>query len=441
MSGLDMSLDDYASRGKKKRSHDDSDSRQGEGGWQGRRQGGGGRYNGSRGHSGSGGYSGGGGGGGGSGHNRHGGGGNNRDGGGGGGWKRPRYEYGTAGGSGPTPAGAKLDSEGHLWYDESNQVCTYFQDRRRKWPFYTGERGKVHLSALVAANAALREQNARLLEVAGEPGSVAAEGERLYVEKPTLRGDQNVTWSYDEYGHPGLQLYYLKLKSWQRFTETFALLERAGRRGLFDTPLPDGRPLRVAALGGGPGYELFAAQRYFREVRGINDVELINTDVQPTWREYSEALGFKFHTFDIFDGNLHGACGVDEIDYVIISYVLIYVAKLPGHPKHEAVCDELKRLLDGGVRAILVSERSEETAACGMMEARGVPVERLIDQSLGRDERQSLFLSADAAALITPAPPRAADADLTFANVPFEEHKIKRGGAAGAGGSQTKWYS
>jgi len=25
--------------------------------------------------------------------------------------------------------------------------------------------------------------------------------------------------------------------------------------------------------------------------------------------------------------------------------------------------------------------------------------------------------------------------------VPFEEHKLKRGGAAGAGGSQTKWYS
>ena len=76
-------------------------------------------------------------------------------------------------------------------------------------------------------------------------GRVAAEGERLYVEKPTLRGDANVTWSYDEYGHPGLQLYYLKLKSWQRFTETYALMERAGRRGLFDAPRPEGRPLRV----------------------------------------------------------------------------------------------------------------------------------------------------------------------------------------------------
>lgn len=101
-----------------------------------------------------------------------------------------------------------------------------------------------------------------------------------------------------------------------------------------------------------------------------------------------------------------------------------------------------RRLLDSGVRAILVSERSEETTACDMMEARGVPVERLIEQSLGKDERQTLFLSESAHPLPKPRPAREDDnKELTFTNVPFEEHKIKRGGAKGAGGSQTKWYS
>ena len=100
------------------------------------------------------------------------------------------------------------------------------------------------------------------------------------------------------------------------------------------------------------------------------------------------------------------------------------------------------RRLDSGVRAILVSERSEETTACDMMEARGVPVERLIEQSLGKDERQTLFLSESAHPLPKPRPAREDDnKELTFTNVPFEEHKIKRGGAKGAGGSQTKWYS
>ena len=76
-----------------------------------------------------------------------------------------------------------------------------------------------------------------------------------------------------------------------------------------------------------------------------------------------------------------------------------------------------------------------------MMEARGVVVERLVCQDMGKDERQSLFLSEAATPPPHPPPPRSADSELTFENVPFEEHKIKRGGAAGAGGSQTRWYS
>mmetsp|Transcript_929 Transcript_929/g.3515 ORF Transcript_929/g.3515 Transcript_929/m.3515 type:complete len:305 (+) Transcript_929:399-1313(+) len=300
------------------------------------------------------------------------------------------------------------------------------------------------LRTLVAANAALRNRNRELLEEAGDTDRLVREGEHLYVNKPTLRGDENVTWSFEEYGHPGLQLYYIRLKSWQRFTETYALLERANLRGLFDlhpTP-PEGRPLRVASLGGGPGYELLALKEFFLAERGLDpaQLELFNTDVQPTWRGYSEALGFNFRQCDIFKDDLRDVCGAGEIDYVVISYVLIYVAKIPGHPDHERVCDMLRDLLTSGVRAILVSERSEETTCCGMMERRGVKVERLIDQSLGKDERQTVFL-APGSALPKPPPPREENGPcLTYPNVPFEEHKIRRGGAAGAGGSQTKYY-
>jgi len=47
-----------------------------------------------------------------------------------------------------------------------------------------------------------------------------------------------VTWSQSEYAHPGMQWMYLTLKSWQRFTETWALLERATRLGLFEPHRP-----------------------------------------------------------------------------------------------------------------------------------------------------------------------------------------------------------
>ena len=39
------------------------------------------------------------------------------------------------------------------------------------------------------------------------------------------------------YAHPGLQAIYLRLKSFQRFTESWALYERAAHHGLFDSYL------------------------------------------------------------------------------------------------------------------------------------------------------------------------------------------------------------
>lgn len=106
----------------------------------------------------------------------------------GGGGKRPRDEHRNRHGKAaaaaayvppPKVAGVQLDDEGHLWFDEATGVCTYFQDRRRKWPFFTGPKGKEHLEALVRANATLRARNRSLLEQAGDPDRVAREGERL----------------------------------------------------------------------------------------------------------------------------------------------------------------------------------------------------------------------------------------------------------------------
>jgi hypothetical protein len=66
-------------------------------------------------------------------------------------------------------------------------------------------------------------------------------GKDIYRNKPTFKrprdskefGDaQFVTWSQEEYANLGLQRQYLKLKSYQRFTEAWSLLERADARGL-----------------------------------------------------------------------------------------------------------------------------------------------------------------------------------------------------------------
>ena len=75
-----------------------------------------------------------------------------------------------------------------------------------------------------------------------------------------------------------LQALYLRLKSFQRFTESWAIFERAGALGTFDKwlqPTAEGaeRPLlRVASLGGGPGYELLALAWYLRELAAARGV-------------------------------------------------------------------------------------------------------------------------------------------------------------------------
>ena len=102
-----------------------------------------------------------------------------------------------------------------------------------------------------------------IVDATGDAAATIRHGETLYADKPTMKAHHGAlgTWSDEEYAHPGLQAVYLRLKSFQRFTESWALFERAARRGVFDrylTGVADAPTLHVASLGGGPGYELLA---------------------------------------------------------------------------------------------------------------------------------------------------------------------------------------
>ena len=104
-----------------------------------------------------------------------------------------------------------------------------------------------------------------------------------------------------------------------------------------------------------------------------------------------------------------------DLTYVIISYVLIYCSD-------NNTMDMLANLLnDGGVRAIIVSERSESTPGCAMMESRDIHVKKLMDQTYGQDERQCIY-TADPDILSEEVDAFAP----VFPNVPFSEHKQAR---------------
>ena len=162
----------------------------------------------------------------------------------------------------------------------------------------------------------------RLKKLAGgdeaKLADLLAGGKHIYDTKPTLsatRGtDHLATWSQEEYGQPGLQREYLIYKSLQRFTETWALLERATVAGLFvpeflrnkqvesddesddddddgkdsfssDEDEDDVQPIRVVSVGGGPGYELFATREFFARYAGSVPVQLCSLDLEQSWDE------------------------------------------------------------------------------------------------------------------------------------------------------------
>mmetsp|Transcript_25548 Transcript_25548/g.31418 ORF Transcript_25548/g.31418 Transcript_25548/m.31418 type:complete len:565 (-) Transcript_25548:452-2146(-) len=322
---------------------------------------------------------------------------------------------------------------------DGSKQCTYYQDRRKKYPFKTSEDGYKLLQKLLDSNEAILRENMRLIMAQGDPQYVMAFGEALYEVKPCLKA-YGETWSQEEYGHPGFQRIYIKLKSFQRFTETWATLERCFADGLFDIHVDEARKaaqsaceapiIRMASIGGGPAFELLAIKLYFERIAPGAILELISLDLQPSWKQYVELLGFKFIHWNIYDGNLLETLNLEpgQLTYVVISYVLIYCTD-------DQTMDMLTSLLrDDKVRAIIVSERSESTGGVQMMESRGITVAKLMNQTWGKDERQTVFLM-DKYLMNSTSGKETRRSNPIFPNVPFSEHKEARQ----KGGHKLSW--
>jgi uncharacterized membrane protein YgcG len=270
---------------------------------------------------------------------------------------------------------------------------------------------------------------------------VVAEGQRIYARKPNM-GEHDVTWSQEEYGHLGLQKEYIRYKSVQRLTEAWACLQRAKRAGLFfeldETPLKENEtpsvPLRWASLGGGPGFELLAVKWFFEKHFPRYDLDLVSLDLEASWREAAEGLGLRFNTWDVRDGDgLERAAG-GPVDYAVASYVLkMYMANEPcARWLGEKLNSASNRL-----RAALIVSRDENLEAASRLvrdaSIGNATVVPLMDPNGGRDDRQLAF-APGGWTRPTNAAGEPREAPLTFPNVPYEEHKRRRGGGGHGGG-------
>ena len=313
----------------------------------------------------------------------------------------------------------------------------YFQDRNKRWPFSTSAAGAELLQRLFADARKVVEiidstiqQQCAADDAARE--RVLSAGVELYARKPSIK-NADVTWSQEEYRHIGLQREYVKFKSVQRFTETWACMERADARGVFASlasAAQQKREVRVASLGGGPGFELIAVREYFNEKYPGVTLDLVSLDVEESWRASAEGLGLRFIQWDMKDGGVAKACG-GAIDFAIASYVFkMYMCE-------NDVADWLAREL-ADITACLVINRDEKLQqGCELVQSRGVDVLKLLRQDNGRDDRQLVFSRDRTFESWTSATPMS----MTFPNVPYEEHKTSsdRGHRGGGGGAAGGW--
>nr|QBK85638.1 MAG: hypothetical protein LCMAC101_02330 [Marseillevirus LCMAC101] len=202
----------------------------------------------------------------------------------------------------------------------------YYQDRNRKWEFNLPDKdGYQELCLLSHETQKLLDANMRMMKSKysdGEINRIIREGIEIYDRKLALK--KGVTWSQDDYSHLGLQREYLRYKSIQRFTETWEMLRRANNLGLLRKITDDRTPrtIRVCTMAGGPGFELYAVQRFFHKYYPYIKVVGASLDLEESWRPYAELLGFRFKPWNTSDGrHFIQKCG-GKIDLAIVSYSL-----------------------------------------------------------------------------------------------------------------------
>ena len=109
-------------------------------------------------------------------------------------------------------------------------------------------------------------------------------------------------------------------------------------------------------------------------------------DLQPSWREYVDLLGYGFAQWDVHAPDLDSLLKGTEGVVCLLSNIMCYCTD-------DATADLFERLLDSFVVAIVANERGAEQGIAPMMERRGVVVAKLLDQAAaGRDDRQIVFL-------------------------------------------------
>lgn len=195
----------------------------------------------------------------------------------------------------------------------------YYPDLHKKYAQYSNDRGKELLDSLkskvdIILNQILKKMKDLNLDMKDQ----IEQGFKIYDKKPSK--SKGVTWSDQEYEHLGFLYVYIKIKSVQRFTEMYNLFVRAHNLGY----LTDNRSM--CSIGGGPGFELYAAEVFFKE-----NLSLKTIDLSDMWKFSNDVFGIDFIEGSFYDIDLLDSL---DCDIIIMSYVIYHYFNLDKSKWH-----------------------------------------------------------------------------------------------------------
>ena len=240
--------------------------------------------------------------------------------------------------------------------------ATYFQDRNKRWAYRTNKEGHLLLKGMIEQASPLLRAAFRRAEASGGK----EEGERIYAQKPNLSGagitwsQQNYAHLglQAEYLRlKSVQRFTEAFAAMQRVRNVGGLAairasaaaaaaragaaaetpktaraetaraettgtkaagakeagakaagakeagaKEAGAKEAGAQQVASAPKLRVASLGGGPGFELLAVRAFLERECPETALDLISLDLEESWRPCAEELGVRFSVWDVNDG-------------------------------------------------------------------------------------------------------------------------------------------
>ena len=234
-----------------------------------------------------------------------------------------------------------------LIYDKNEDIAYYYTDLNKKYKFYTNRFGFKLLLELTKIIKKMLSLNKQLIENKGlNYHKTIKKGKMIYKSKVNLKSS-SVTWSESEYNNLGLQSYYLKLKSFQRFVECWSLLERCGS---LNPPIFINQDINVCSIGGGPGFECIAFENFYKKLYPNARIKFYVLDIIRLWENYVNVIGdnYEFIHFDIFKDELFEK--INKVDYILLFNVMHnYMLNKIGL--------EIVNKYVNNVRAVLINDR------------------------------------------------------------------------------------